>query len=526
MKRRLVAAVAASVFTAGPALALEAPNPTVFSSSDGGVLRVQGMGGYFGSLEATRNGNRYAVVNELDFERYIMGLAEMPPSWNMEALKAQAVAARSYAMWEIKRGNWKKYGYDVCGTTACQVFDGVAPIERTYGERWAQAVRETEGEVLLSDGQPILARFHSSSGGRTLANEIVYPSSGARSYLPAVDDPADSVSPLHEWSVRFTDERMHQVLSRAFQLEGVLTEINTDPVGRIISIKTQGGELRMNIVRFRREVSAAAQNLYPGDYPSDRGDGQKLPLVLPSSRFEVTRDGSDWVIEGRGYGHGVGMSQWGAKGMADSGTGYADILAHYYGGLRPVVFDGVPKTVRVGLTTSARELIVEPSGPMAIPGVTEGTLGQWILGPNAGLEPPQTWEETLRIEALAVPTRVEMSQTDTVDIALNVPKHSVVTAVLSRDGKEISRSAVVAAPGRVALEVPLSVWRIRKSGEHRVEIQAFDGVQTVSSEVALDVRRPGRFWAVVASLLVAIAVGWTWWTRPTRQETARVTPNP
>src|SRR5438309_1417054 len=123
--------------------------------------------------------------------------------WPMEALKAQAVASRTYVLWEMQHGHWTRFGYDVCATTTCQVYQGADAERGPDGRRWLRAVQQTSGQVLLYGGQPALARYHSSSGGRTLANEVVFPSDGQRPYLRGVADPADGVSPLHHWTVRF-----------------------------------------------------------------------------------------------------------------------------------------------------------------------------------------------------------------------------------------------------------------------------------------------------------------------------------
>src|SRR5207245_71827 len=117
------------------------------------------------------------------------GLAEVPGSWPMAALKAQAVAARTYALWEKENGAWRRHGFDVCADTVCQVFAGVAGEKRDNGARWVQAVKETRGEVLLYRGKPALTRYYASSGGQTVANELVFPKQGKLPYLRSVRDP-------------------------------------------------------------------------------------------------------------------------------------------------------------------------------------------------------------------------------------------------------------------------------------------------------------------------------------------------
>jgi peptidoglycan hydrolase-like amidase len=171
------------------------------------------------------------LVNDVSMLTYVEGIAEVPVSWPIEALKAQAVAARTYAWRAIEVGTYTHY--DICATVACQVFHGRDVVEAPNGDRWVAAVAETEGEVLLHDDAPILARYFSTSGGETRNNEDVYPSDGPYPYLVAVDDPEDEVSPLHRWRVRFTREEMDEILSRGAELSAVspLGSIEVIPAG-------------------------------------------------------------------------------------------------------------------------------------------------------------------------------------------------------------------------------------------------------------------------------------------------------
>src|SRR5438067_1456910 len=155
--------------TSGPIAA-----PVTFAPKDGTTLELVGSGQFHGTLEARRTPGGLTLINELSLDDYVAGIAEVPPSWPMEALKAQAVAARTYALWEMQSGHWQKFGYDVCSTTDCQVYGGMNVLRLESGARWVAAVKATSNEVLLYDGRPALARYHSSSGGRTLNNEVVF----------------------------------------------------------------------------------------------------------------------------------------------------------------------------------------------------------------------------------------------------------------------------------------------------------------------------------------------------------------
>ena len=177
-----------------------------------------------------------------------------------------------------------------------------------------------QGQVLLdAQGKPALTRYHSSSGGRTLANEVVYPSDGARPYLRAIDDPYDKVSPLYRWDVSFKRADLQKILHDGIGLTGELTNITADEASRELTITTRGGELKMSTVRFRREISEQAPKSFPLLYPAARKDGEPMPFTLASSRFSIEKTANGFIVHGRGYGHGVGMSQWGAMGRATEG---------------------------------------------------------------------------------------------------------------------------------------------------------------------------------------------------------------
>src|SRR5688500_9490760 len=215
MRRALVIPLVLLGALALPAPAVDAApvgGPVTFRPKEGTILHIDGRGSFRGALEVRREGSGVTVVNELTIDEYVAGVREVPGLWPMEALKAQAVAARTYVMWEKDRGYWQRFGFDVCGSVSCQVYQGADAGLGERGRRWVEAVRSTAGQVLLHEGSPALARYHSSSGGRTLANEVVYESSGPRPYLRSVDDPFDRVSPLHRWEVNFPRADLERIL--------------------------------------------------------------------------------------------------------------------------------------------------------------------------------------------------------------------------------------------------------------------------------------------------------------------------
>lgn len=204
---------------------------------------------YRGTIEV-RGGvqGRVEAINHLPIEEYLMGVVprETPASWAVQALRAQAVAARSYAT--ALKDRARKKTYDICATTACQVYGGygsratpsskAAPSER---ERTTAAVMSTQRTVLTYRGRPIIAEYSSSSGGMTASGKD-------RPYLSAVPDPADRISPYHTWRRRIDGEQ----IGRAFP-----------GLGRVVSVSvrsrdgagTWGGRVRtVRIVGSRRRV--------------------------------------------------------------------------------------------------------------------------------------------------------------------------------------------------------------------------------------------------------------------------------
>src|SRR5918992_4359256 len=153
---------------------------------------------YRGAVEVVRSsdGDLY-LVGELSFQDYLKGIAEVPREWPMEALKAQVVAARTYALSTLDPGG----EYDLCATDACQVYAGVGIEAGPWGHRWVRAVDTTEGEVLLHRGRPATTVYFSTSNGRTYPNEEVF-GGEPLPYLRGIVERDDAESPLAHWNVR------------------------------------------------------------------------------------------------------------------------------------------------------------------------------------------------------------------------------------------------------------------------------------------------------------------------------------
>jgi SpoIID/LytB domain protein len=456
----------------------------------GGEQVLIGVDGvrYHDTVELAADGQ---VINELGTERYVAGVAEMPSRWPLEALKAQAVAARTYAWWSAEHG--AHTGFDLCATTACQVFRG-AEVVLDGGQRWEEAVAATAGEVLVApDGGPILARYFSTSGGRTYANEEVFPASGPRDYLVAIDDPYDEVSPYHRWQVRFTREEFDEVLSRGERLVAAVPVAEVERTGDVDDVTAgfrvtgrNGTVVEVGAVELRDFLSLVAPDRFPDRFPSRRADGLRpLPSTVPSSRFTVDVDDDEVVLEGRGWGHGVGMGQYGARGRAEDGADHRAILAAYYGGLQPTRPAELPERIRVGLgqreevTLAADHLvsIVDAQGEVLV----ERAIGPWQASRVAGgwrLTPPPDHDRELEVgPTRSVPSLTRDGEAVTVEAEVN--KHVVLRLeVADEAGRSVAvRHLGVAEPGLHA-----ATWRLTDdagdpvpAGTYRLVLTGEDG---------------------------------------------------
>jgi stage II sporulation protein D len=322
-------------------------------------------------LEVGRRADgRLFLVTELTFPRYLKGIAEMPLNWPIEALKTQVVAARTYAMAHLhpSTDEARELNYDLCSTDACQVYRGLQVENGAWGDQWARAVDTTTGEILEYEGKPATTFYFSTSNGKTYTNTDVFGGT-ALPYLKPVTENDDKGSPTSSWSVRMPLTDLADALRRAGKWSG----------GGIETVKLQDGKVTytgggksetQDVDAFRRQLNKHALCLEPKRYPTPASSGRgNLPQVVPSKWMTIRQDGDAIVMEGRGWGHGVGMVQWGAKGKADRGMGYADILAAYYGGLRPAKTTE-PGRVRILLAKDIEELTIEASGPVHAEGTT------------------------------------------------------------------------------------------------------------------------------------------------------------
>jgi stage II sporulation protein D len=308
------------------------------------------------SVRTADDGTLTATVT-ITFQEYLEGIAEVPPTWPRAALEAQVIAARSYV---LSRTGWTgEQGSDldtpICGTSECQVYGGI-PQPRPPGmHRWYEAVRETRGQVLLYGGRPADTVYSSTSNGQTYGNDEVF-GSAPLPYLRPVVERDDGASPLSHWRVEVPPRDLAMVL-RADGMWPAGTPITSVRVDGDTVLLSGGGEARtVGADGVRDALNSWAACLLPKRYPTNG-----LPTTVPSGWFTLSSGPGGLVLDGRGWGHGVGMVQWGAYGKARAGWSAERILAFYYGGLTPRRYPE-PGTMQVIVATGLRSMTVKPSG--------------------------------------------------------------------------------------------------------------------------------------------------------------------
>lgn len=330
------------------------PNPLI--NVDGKRFR--------GTVEFKRHeeGN-ITVVNALSLQQYLYGVVprEMSADWHIEALKAQAVAARNYAI--VNMNKHLEYGFNVCTTTDCQVYGGYDSEKPSSNA----AVDATIGQLIYYNGSPITAFYHSSSGGYTENAENVW--SGSLPYIKAVEDSFSEGSPNSNWQKVYTADEINSILAAQQINVGSIQSISIDtytPTGRSLSMTITGArgstvlekeksravfgydELKSTMFTVETDAdlfvissvgqpvqkikSATAKAATAGGQTA-LSEGPDMLRIYNGSQY-ATASGypTRFIFNGKGWGHGLGMSQWGAKGMAEAGYSYVEILQYYYQG--------------------------------------------------------------------------------------------------------------------------------------------------------------------------------------------------
>ncbi len=322
------------------------------------LARAQGTPSYGGRLEILDTENGLVLVNEIDLEAYLKKVipSEMPSSYEKEALKAQAVCARTYAFMQSRSNSYSEYGAQIDDSTQFQVYNNVDPDEKT-----AQAVQETYGKMLYYNENPITAYYFSTSCGTT-TNAAIWDSDPedtpylrclslqtARSRLSFASEEAfasfikkknfpayDASYPLYRWNFKTNGTIIASHVGGVGKITGVsVTERGPGGVAMKLLVKGSEGETTIsgqNAIRSALGDASLTLTLMDGK----TSDGWSL---LPSGFLAIEETGTDeqgvvqFRVYGGGYGHGVGMSQNGAQGMAKAGMGYEEILKYFYDGV-------------------------------------------------------------------------------------------------------------------------------------------------------------------------------------------------
>lgn len=320
------------------------------------VKRNQGTPSYYGTFEVSLESDGLLLLNDLDLEDYLTKVvpSEMPPSYELEALKAQAVCARTYAYRQIKANAYSKYGAHVDDSTNYQVYNNIRSDDKTD-----MAVKETSGEMVFAKDVPAETFYFSTSCGHTTDGTIwgakledipylkgVFLADGTSSmdltgndaFEPFIknDDirTYDSGFPMYRWTTKFTNKKLEETVDDIGTIQAIMvTERGTGGIAKTAKIIGSDGE---KVLKGQTQIRSV---LGDDDLVFKKADGGTMTdwTTLPSAFITVDETERDeekgtrtFTIWGGGYGHGVGMSQNGAQGMAKQGKNYKDILNFFY----------------------------------------------------------------------------------------------------------------------------------------------------------------------------------------------------
>ena len=342
---------------------------TLRAQTSGSFMSVEGRQ-HRGAFEFVLDGlNRFMVVGHMHVDDYLKGVVprEMPASWHLEALKAQAVVARTYTY--ANRNRHAALGFDLCHlSTCCQAYGGVEWEHPNSN----QAVEATRGVIALFNGRPASTFYHSDSGGHTENVENVW--TRAIPYLIAVPDPFGALvgSTQARWERELTQAQLREIARFNGTDVGDVLTVQVEsrfPSGRVSNLAIIGTTGRLSLTRQQPRLPDGSAGLFALRSTMYTVTSRAAPVAVQSAHGTVSLPGlqgaqvatatgvkpvplarehtvqgasvngtlsstpSSFIFVGSGWGHGVGMSQWGARGMAELGHNYREILAHYYRGI-------------------------------------------------------------------------------------------------------------------------------------------------------------------------------------------------
>ena len=308
---------------------------------EGGQMRLEsiergcGTPAYAGTLELRAVSGGMAVINELPVETYLCGVvpSEMPASYELEALKAQAVCARSYAFRQMTSYGYPEYEAHVNDSTDFQVYNNSERQENS-----TRAVAETEGQVVRYKGEIATTYYYSTSCGKTTSLEAWGTDPGGRGgYLQSVEVCGEQGDyekdlPWYRWTAQVPVQTLSALVSAN-------TGVQVGTLSSVEVTKRGPGDVALQIVASgdAGSVTVDTENKIRGalggsGYTITKNDGStsQSTALLPSAFFTIEKSGDTFVISGGGFGHGIGMSQNGANEMAKQGADYREILQMFY----------------------------------------------------------------------------------------------------------------------------------------------------------------------------------------------------
>ena len=291
--------------------------------SKDGIFTINDNKSYRGSLILKNwDNDKFILINRLGLEEYLYGVVVREIGYNapVEAIKAQAIAARTYA---IAHANmYINYGFDITDRYQ-QVYGGYS----WENDKVNLAVEETRGLVMLYDGKPIKAFYYASSGGVTECAENVW--GGGEPYLISVLDEYDlKRKDTSKWKSEFTKDQIEEILKN----RGV-------NIGDLLDIEVVERAKSRRVTQLKFVGSLSNYTLTKNNI--------RIPLKLKSQLFWIEREKDIYRFYGKGFGHGVGLSQVGAMGMADAGFDFRDILTHYFSGIQISQYNSVGDVPRL-----------------------------------------------------------------------------------------------------------------------------------------------------------------------------------
>ena len=348
--------------------------PISISSRDGSFIEINGLkrkgtqAAYRGIIELVRSSkdiSKFSIVNVLSLKNYLRGVVpnEMPVRFGLEPLKAQTVAARNYAITPRVKAYEE---FDLCDSVACQVYFG-ANTEDVLSDT---AIEQTNGVIALDkENTPILALYSSTAGGYTESYQYAFSDPTTKEfpskdihYLTAVPDNCefetietdekaeafytskpeafDDQSPYYRWSKEWTVSELEKVLAKTLPAQSktgfIIPAIeNGENIGKLLSIKALERGKSGKIIKL--EIKTDKNTYIVQKELVIRRCFQKDGISLPSANFIISYIEAErpvYKFNGGGFGHGVGLSQWGAGKMGTLGYSYVDILQHYYQGIK------------------------------------------------------------------------------------------------------------------------------------------------------------------------------------------------